>query len=86
LFFFYCILAYYKPRDKFSATEHTLHIVKIYQKGILYYLYQNRSPNKSNGKISYRFFESNTANHWMTVKQKFVAVQEDWQQQQQMQK
>ena len=66
LFFFYCILAYYKSQDKFRATEHTLHIVKIYQKGILYYLYQigkERSPNRSNGKISYRFYESNTANH-----------------------
>ena len=68
-FFFYCILAYYKSQDKFSATEHTLHIVQIYQKGFLYYLYQigkDRSPKRSNGKISYRFYESNTANQWMT--------------------
>jgi hypothetical protein len=29
----------------------------------MYQIGKERSPNRSNGKISYRFYESNTANH-----------------------
>jgi hypothetical protein len=90
LFFFYCILAYYKSQDKFSATEQTLHIVKIYQKGILYYLYQIEKNEVLTEALVKSVTDSinqvlPTILHWMTKRNKFLTVQDD-EQKQQMQK
>jgi hypothetical protein len=77
---------YSKSQDKFSATKHTLHIVKIYQKGIFITctkLEKRQVPPEAMVKSVTDSLNQIllTILHWMTEKQKFVTVQEDGQKQ-----